>query len=391
MDIFSVMYLECNALACIVLGIVYFKSRRQTLVSQFSDMRVFRVLILCNFCILLLDSIMLLSNGRLSFSARVFNRAATYAYYFVQPIFCSVWMLYCDIKLYARRMKDRALFFLPALILYMANLVNIFVPFLYTIDAQNLYSRGIYIDAFALLSNFCLLFPAICIALRVILRKDFYLHIKLYSSLLTFVAVVFFCSYLQMRIPGYSFIWTGTTVVMLVIFIGVQNEQIDTDPLTGLYNRRQLMKYINGCILRTNEGKKTYIIMADMDEFKMVNDTYGHSAGDDALRSAAAILRQSTRSSDFVARYGGDEFVIVTRCEKDTDAEGIVGRIEEQFHRYNEKSEKPYQLLISIGLSIYDSETEESADAFLSRADAKMYTQKAERKKLRDQAAIAHK
>ena len=83
-----------------------------------------------------------------------------------------------------------------------------------------------------------------------------------------------------------------------------------TDPLTGLYNQRYLMRHLRG-LLDAAQSRELAVLMIDVDHFKAVNDDYGHAAGDKALRGIADALRASTRVFDSLARYGGEEFVVV--------------------------------------------------------------------------------
>jgi diguanylate cyclase (GGDEF)-like protein len=92
------------------------------------------------------------------------------------------------------------------------------------------------------------------------------------------------------------------------------------DAMTGLHNRRFLQEYTETLIASTQRRKsQVAILMLDLDYFKMVNDTYGHEAGDTVLKELAKVLMQSVRSSDVVIRYGGEEFLIILQ---DTDGEG---------------------------------------------------------------------
>ncbi|MBU1424944.1 MAG: diguanylate cyclase [Gammaproteobacteria bacterium] len=92
------------------------------------------------------------------------------------------------------------------------------------------------------------------------------------------------------------------------------------DAMTGLHNRRFLQEYTETLIATTQRRKsQVSILMLDLDYFKMVNDTYGHEAGDTMLKELAKVLMQSVRSSDVVIRYGGEEFLIILQ---DTDGEG---------------------------------------------------------------------
>ena len=109
---------------------------------------------------------------------------------------------------------------------------------------------------------------------------------------------------------------TGKRIVTLERSLRAANEENRrlsvTDPLTGTYNRRYLMEQLPKEIDRAARyGRYLSVVMCDVDHFKRINDTYGHQAGDDVLRLFVTLLERSTRSSDWVGRYGGEEFMIV--------------------------------------------------------------------------------
>lgn len=94
------------------------------------------------------------------------------------------------------------------------------------------------------------------------------------------------------------------------------------DPLTGAYNRRYLIEYIDKCIDQVSKGELAAfsLLMFDIDHFKQINDTYGHLAGDDCIKSLSLILQNTLRKRDVVARYGGEEFICVLPSAEDTPA-----------------------------------------------------------------------
>ena len=157
----------------------------------------------------------------------------------------------------------------------------------------------------------------------------------------------------------------------------ILNQEVITDELTGLLNRRGLFTIAqNQCELATRNDFNMSFIFMDIDSMKMINDEHGHKTGDAALIDTANILMRSFRSSDIIGRIGGDEFIAITAGSTDTDSSLVTKRLKDNLKIHNEKAGKPYKLSLSIGLILYDHENPCSIDELFSTADKLMYEQK---------------
>lgn len=146
-----------------------------------------------------------------------------------------------------------------------------------------------------------------------------------------------------------------------------------TDPLTGLYNRAFLIEVLNNKINEFNRyGRNFSVMLVDLDRFKLVNDKFGHMAGDDVLKKISNVFVKECRSSDIVARYGGEEFMLVfSECSIDY---ALV--ISERIRHVIEQLDFEYENLkvtISGGLAQYNKE---SRDEFLMKVDDLLYMAK---------------
>src|SRR6185437_9631682 len=104
--------------------------------------------------------------------------------------------------------------------------------------------------------------------------------------------------------------------------------QAQTDPLTGLYNHRAFHERLRQSLADASRSHEDVsILMLDIDDFKRVNDVYGHGAGDEILRSLADTLKDSVRASDIVYRLGGEEFAIVIASRSPESAEQLASRL----------------------------------------------------------------
>jgi diguanylate cyclase (GGDEF)-like protein/PAS domain S-box-containing protein len=155
-----------------------------------------------------------------------------------------------------------------------------------------------------------------------------------------------------------------------------------TDELTGLHNRRGFFALAEQQLKQaTREKKRRFLLSADLDNLKTINDTMGHKEGDLVLLESAIILKKSFRDSDIIARIGGDEFVILATETQEASIESLTTRLIENINTHNAKSNKSYNLSLSFGLTHFDPENATSVDELLSKADSLMYEQKKKKQK----------
>jgi diguanylate cyclase (GGDEF)-like protein len=148
------------------------------------------------------------------------------------------------------------------------------------------------------------------------------------------------------------------------------------DLLTGLYNRNFFNEAITRDIKRAERnGEKLSFIVIDIDGFKHINDTFGHLYGDGVLRECASLLRQCARKSDFLCRFGGDEFIIVTPARSCEDNAALFRRIEDSLSAWNAMySAHDFTLSFSIGCALWEP-GRDIVDV-LGEADKEMYRNK---------------
>jgi len=190
----------------------------------------------------------------------------------------------------------------------------------------------------------------------------------------------------DMRILSAIATFTGIAVENAFLFKQVE-ELAMIDSLTGINNRY----YFNEILRQEIEKVKRYdrtmcILMMDVDNFKKINDTYGHLTGDRILQSIADILRVTVREADFLARFGGDEFVIIMPESKEIDACGLAKRIQDMIVRWNKK-ETIHGPKIQITIGIHEAGSE-TIDQILEEADKDLYNKKFFNKKPEELTSI---
>lgn len=150
-----------------------------------------------------------------------------------------------------------------------------------------------------------------------------------------------------------------------------------TDGLTGLFNIRYFKMLLETEMLmaRTDATKKFAIVMSDVDHFKIFNDTYGHQVGDLVLKEVAGALKTTARSSDIVARYGGEEMIVLLRGVGIKDAMIVAEKFRKAIENQVVKDEKnSYKVTASLGVSIFRND--DTVDSLIKRADDGLYKSK---------------
>ena len=150
------------------------------------------------------------------------------------------------------------------------------------------------------------------------------------------------------------------------------------DPMCNVYNRRGFIEqaiHLN----RKNEGKRAFCAFLDLDNLKSINDSFGHTAGDEAIVSASAIIKRAVRNKDLVARVGGDEFIVLLLADDPGFAASFTARLNTLFDQYNRTSDKPYNLSASIGVTDFICQQGLVISKVIDQADKILYAEKAKK------------
>jgi diguanylate cyclase (GGDEF)-like protein len=155
-------------------------------------------------------------------------------------------------------------------------------------------------------------------------------------------------------------------------------EQAMTDPLTGLYNRRYLVEFLQREWIRARRREGSLgVIMIDLDHFKRINDSFGHPVGDYVLTAISALLRMHIRSSDIVCRYGGEEFALVLPDASLESVKRRAGEMQAAIARLDLRhGEAPLgRITASLGVAMFPDHAD-SPDSVLQAADGALYAAK---------------
>ena len=250
-----------------------------------------------------------------------------------------------------------------AMILLITNLCG--TRFVFDISKENKYTRG-PINFVLYIIVFIYYIESIYTAQKA--RND--------SSLIIFFPIYYFiipCMFgtmIQGFFFGISTIWLCVAVAFIIVYIEIQISISFIDDLSGLYNRKYMNHYLNK--LQNDKTKHVYGFLMDINDFKAINDIYGHLKGDQAIIQFGKILQNSIDKNCVAIRMGGDEFVIFAILKSNEEAIVLKKHIEQNVRQFNINSTEPFHLSFSIGIAKYNG----NIDTFLSSMDDSMYEAK---------------
>jgi diguanylate cyclase (GGDEF)-like protein len=304
----------------------------------------------------------------------VFNEVGNLLSFMLNPLLPSLWVIYVHFQIFRDERKIKRL----SCILLAVNIINIVVigvsrPYglFYDIDQDNIYRRGPLFGLAALLTALLML-----ISFYIIIRNRKKLDKKSFNSLMFFGLPPSVGILIQYVYYGTSMVLNAVVLSLLVVFLNIQHHSLHTDYLTGVSNRKRLDSYLSEKINTCTKEKTFSAILIDINNFKCINDTYGHAVGDQALEATAKLLKSCLRNSDFIARYGGDEFCIILDTSNREDLESVIERINECLEKYNKTASHTYKLSFSMGYAVYDNLSWQSPEEFMKKLDMLMYEDK---------------
>lgn len=293
------------------------------------------------------------------------------------PGLCCI-MVYEYSYIRGKSKKYWVLLVFPSLVWAVVLIINHWKGFVFTIDSNMVYHRGNLV-------YFTFVMPFIYYLIGIIMS---YVGFSGNRNFLRFPIWIFALPALgfmvfQALTPGVSTIHIGLALGLCGACLSIQKERMYIDSLTGIYNRSFLF-YIFSQIEK-KRNLPVGAIMLDINDFKHINDEFGHQQGDIALTEAALILSKSLQRGATAIRFAGDEFVvIIRRHDVDKVLGEIVDRIKLNTEILNNTGQNKYKLQFAIGSSVMRED--ESPDDLLLRIDEKMYQDKKNKVDIRKRA-----
>lgn len=378
MSTYIIYYLEVNLICITVLTYVLFTSSKDnssTDVSRHFKWIIYEIMAYC-----ILDIIAAVCRN-MNFPGVRGVLYVTNSLFIAVPItIAESWERYIVSKMEPygyKKHKGQIFISILAFLSILMVLSSPFNGFTFYLDENNIYHRATGFGAyFAPLVGWIYLTGSSLRLLLFKLKKDTVDGRIVKRSLVLFGVPPLIASGCQVAMYGSTISQVGFTISLLSIFLTDLNNQVSRDSLTGIRNRREYNRFIDKI---GPEDKKLTVCMIDMDRFKSVNDKYGHAEGDAALKMVADFLNIVCKKVDkesFLARYGGDEFVIVGKNKTSSFAENLQKEITEGLVELNNNSNLKYPICLSFGFSEGEIINKEDITRIVLKADSLMYEMK---------------
>jgi len=204
--------------------------------------------------------------------ARAVNSIVTMLYYASNPLICLLWLMYTDFKINESKnglIKRARFYVIPCVINMVLSLMSLSTNWLFIIGADNTYTRGPYFWVMAVIAFFYLAL-SFGMSLGDVIKNGWEEHKTVHIHLVIYPLGIIAASIMQIMFFGVSIIWVCSMIAFASIYINIQNVEISTDHLTGLYNRRRLDEHFQRRLKMRKKEHLLFAIMLDLDDFKRI-------------------------------------------------------------------------------------------------------------------------
>lgn len=364
--------ISVNLVTASLLGIVlHVASRRLDHEDMFN--RLFLYACGSVLMLLALESLTCILNGKPALWLRWIAKASHVMLFSLPPALTYYWFLF--VRVVASGDDTRVIGINPMhLIPIVANsVIAVLSPLFnwaFRIDESGVYHRGPFFLPCLVISYSYLLAGVIYLAQKrdKVPKEEF--GILFLLSLMPMLGGLF-----QGLVYGPLTMWGSAASALVVMYLYMQERMIHTDSLTGAWARGSFESSLLR-MMRQDTGEPFGMIYIDIDDFKSINDQYGHVEGDAALKTLVSVVKPFLRKTDSIARLGGDEFAIFVRVDGPEGLQTVVKKVETALEEYGHTSEKPYRIKCSIGAEMFRQTWDTDVRSVIQSVDRLMYDRK---------------
>jgi diguanylate cyclase (GGDEF)-like protein len=343
--------------------------------------KLYRRIVLFSVMMLLIDIAHEYLSGIEGLWNAVLIRVLSVLIYAFPTVIAVIWFIYSYFLIHREKPKNSLyfhLYLLPMAINIILSLGSLIWPFYFDITQNNVYQRGQIYFLSIVLQYFYMIAPIFMVLKnRSRLRSD-----KLYP-LIFFTVPPMIGGLIQAFNYGVLLIWPMLAFSIFVSYIFIQSKLISIDYLTGVMNKGAFENHIDNIVYLDKHEKILSVTLMDLDGLKLINDNYGHLEGDKVLKTFAELLVKSFKRNDYIARIGGDEFVVIKYIRTTSEIENCLLELKNNIKSLNSSGVFPASISYSSGYDIYDINEHLSIKDLIARVDKIMYETKSLKKNTR--------
>ena len=373
---YAIIYLEILALCLIVTAVIRVKASRD--MGSEREVETFKLMLSIFMVMLVVDAFTQLHYKQLIKLPIGLLSVLYSCYMFLLGLLAFLWLYFAEQRIdrpIRRKNWFWGLMITPLILYAVICFGSIWTHWLYNFDSNGIYMRGPLFalqNAIAYFYFFLSTVHALIIGMH---EKSRLRRTKLFH-LAAFLVAPAGAGILQLFVGGYPFVAPGICIAIIFIFVSIQGALIHTDSLTDLNNRKRMEAIYEDMLQQTSEEAPFYVYMMDIDRFKRINDTYGHVAGDRALRIFADSLRLTEQEiRGYVGRYGGDEFIAFVQAANVGEPRFFTEVLARHLEAACKEKECSYTLSASTGWSKCTS-PETRLEDLVADADEMLYRNK---------------
>ncbi len=309
----------------------------------------------------------------------ILAKVGYFVIYLLDPVDILFALTYIECWMNKEEERSRKLFSVVFHVFAIVNIILVIISKLMNLNLFYYFEDGVYYRGplFMVRAIFLMVFIALLLVYVLVYRKHIlneYRNTIIMLPVLSFIGVV-----LQIFIANMDITYAGITIGCLLLFFFLQSRDVNVDYLTGVLNRRGLDIRLEEKIRQSIvSGERFSAIMMDVDHFKEINDHYGHLAGDKTVKEVAEVLAEVFGQKDYIGRFGGDEFCVISPIDDATVIEEKINQVHIKIRNIREKNGWKEKIDLSCGYRVYDPSDPISAEAFQEAIDALMYLEKQE-------------
>ena len=368
--------ITANVAALVLLIIVKLHMWDQYKAGRLLDIKLLSTMMHLTILECIFDTLVFWIDGQNFLGARAINYAGNIIYYILKVGIVYFWPLFIEYKIsssYKKVKKLATIFAIPLLACSLLVLTTPLHGIIFTVNENNIYTRT---ENYFIIPNLMIVLYVLFGAVKVYMnrkKEEKYLVIPA----IFFIVPVLLGIIVQVFSYGISLTFIGIAIGLTGVYLSTQNESAYKDPLCGVYNRKYYIDYVRSFCNSRKKDDFLVGILIDMDNFKQINDKYGHCAGDKALQLFGSVLREQIDDIGFAVRYGGDEFILISK-QSEAVVNTVVANIVKEIEEINATGKNEFQLFFSYGMATLNSES--NMNEFLKTMDAHMYEMKRNRR-----------